>query len=255
LNLVLVAGVFLGAGYLGQHPPGWMAGFGLDRDSLDAALWLTSVLLSLPLLIATMRKLQAIGLLVAETKVTEAAAGKRTPAIRAVVAQVVPIAGTIVLGLYVIVLSSTLLPSLKMFIVLLILIAIISWFLRRSFVRAYSQAQWALEETFSQSPTASPDPKQAHLPPVLRDANLETVVITARSPAVGKLIRELQLRAETGASIVGIERTGANIINPGPDEELQTGDQVLLLGTRRQLEVARNILSAARAPSDGRHAS
>ncbi len=254
LNLVLVAGVFLGAGYFGQHPPAWMAAFGLERDSLGAALWLTAVVLSLPMLIATARKLQAIGLLVAETKVTEAAAGKRTTAIRAIVAQVIPIAGTTVLGLYVIVLSSTLLPSLKMFIVLLILTAIISWFLRRSFVRAYSQAQWALEETFSQTPAAPPS-KSADLPPLLRDANLETVSITARSPVVGKLIRELQLRAETGASIVGIERSGANIINPGPDEELQTGDQVLLLGTRPQLDGARNIFGASPASTDGQRKS
>lgn len=32
---------------------------------------------------------------------------------------------------------------------------------------------------------------------------------------------------------------GANLINPGPDEELQAGDQVLLLGTRTQLDVAK----------------
>ena len=56
---------------------------------------------------------------------------------------------------------------------------------------------------------------------------------------MGKLIRELELRTRTGASIVGFARNGTNLINPGPDEELQAGDQVLLLGTRAQLDAAR----------------
>jgi K+/H+ antiporter YhaU regulatory subunit KhtT len=43
----------------------------------------------------------------------------------------------------------------------------------------------------------------------------------------------------TGASIVGIERNGTSIINPGPDEELQAGDQILLLGNKMQLTTAR----------------
>ena len=37
-------------------------------------------------------------------------------------------------------------------------------------------------------------------------------------------------------------RAGANIVNPGPDEELLAGDQVLLLGKRAQLEAARRYL-------------
>jgi CPA2 family monovalent cation:H+ antiporter-2 len=70
---------------------------------------------------------------------------------------------------------------------------------------------------------------------------LETRTIAADAPAVGKLIRELELRTRTGASIVGIERNrGERIINPGPDEELQRGDQVLLLGTRAQLDSAKS---------------
>jgi K+/H+ antiporter YhaU regulatory subunit KhtT len=41
---------------------------------------------------------------------------------------------------------------------------------------------------------------------------------------------------------VGIQRNSARIINPGPDEELQPGDEILLLGTRAQLHAARTAL-------------
>jgi CPA2 family monovalent cation:H+ antiporter-2 len=60
--------------------------------------------------------------------------------------------------------------------------------------------------------------------------------------AAGQLIREVQLRTRTGASIVGLERNGVAMINPGPDEELQAGDQVLLLGNAAQLAAARAVL-------------
>jgi CPA2 family monovalent cation:H+ antiporter-2 len=72
------------------------------------------------------------------------------------------------------------------------------------------------------------------------------VTIPADSAANGRLIRELQLRTETGASIVGIERAGATMVNPGPDEELLGGDKVLLLGQRGQLETARSLLAQPR---------
>ena len=62
-----------------------------------------------------------------------------------------------------------------------------------------------------------------------------------------KLIRELALRTATGASIVGIQRDGAAVINPGPDEELLVGDEILLIGTAEQLIAARTQLSGAGA--------
>lgn len=240
LNAVLIAAVFIAAVFAERHPPGWMKNLGLGPEGLKAVLWLAAMVLSLPLFIATFRKLQALGLLLAETRVTKAAAGERTDAIRAVVAQVVPIAGTVTLGLFVLVLSSALLPTFKVLIVLIVVVALIAWLLWRSFIRVYSKAQFALRETLAQPPEPRPNTAAIALPSVLREAALESVTIGAHSPAAGRLIRELQLRTITGASIVAIERKGASIINPGPDEELQSGDEVLFLGTRAQLDSAKS---------------
>ncbi len=244
LNAALVAAVFAAAAFVGRRPPGWLSGMLPGGDLLKGALWLAAIVASLPLLIATFRKLQALGLLIAETKVTEAAAGERTAAIRAVVAQVIPAAGLAALGLYVLLLSSALLPNARMLIVLLLIVALITWLLWRSFIRVYSKAQSALQETFTQPPPTRHE--HAPVPPLgglLREADLEMLTLAAGSVATGKLIRELQLRSETGASIVGIERNGNSLVNPGPDEELQAGDQVLLLGTREQLDKAKTALA------------
>jgi len=242
LNAALTAAVFIAAVFFGQHPSGRLKDFGISADILKAALWLVAVIVSLPLFIATFRKLQALGLLIAETKVAESAAGERTAAIRALVAQVIPFAGITGLGLFVLLLSSALLPPLNVLIVLLVVVALITWLLWRSFIRIYSKAQVALQQTLTQPPPPRHAEAPAPLPSLLREAVLEAVTVTAGSTAAGKLIRELQLRTNTGASIVGIERNGASIINPGPDEELKLADQVLLLGTRTQLEAGKAAL-------------
>jgi CPA2 family monovalent cation:H+ antiporter-2 len=197
------------------------------------------------MLIATSRKLHALGLLIAETKVTPESAGARTGAIRAVVAQIVALVGVVILGLYVVMLSSTFMPTFKVFLVLLVLAALIGWLLQRSFVKVYSLAQAALKETLSEAPAPAPAQAPKVLPSLLRDADLETVVIADGSAAIGKRIDELQIRAKSGANIVGIERQGASIINPPPDEELLVGDEVLLLGNRDQLDAARKELQVA----------
>jgi CPA2 family monovalent cation:H+ antiporter-2 len=243
LNVALVTAVFIAAAFVERRPPEWLRGLGLADERLKAVLWLAAMVLSLPMLIATFRKLQALGLLVADMKVQASAAGERTAAIRALVAQVVPVTGIIALGLYILVLSSTLLPSFKVTLALILIVGFIAWLLWRSFIRVYSKAQVALQETFAQPPAPRPHAAPAALPSLLREADLESVTIAPGATAARKLIRELELRTRTGASIVGIERNGTNLINPLPDEELQSGDQVLLLGTRAQLEAAKLALS------------
>jgi monovalent cation:H+ antiporter-2, CPA2 family len=249
LNVALITAVFIAAAFVGRRPTDWMHRVSPDEEWLKAMLWLAAAILSLPMFIATSRKLQALGLLIAELKVKEVVAGEHTTAIRTVVAQVIPISGTVIQGLYIIILSSALLPSFKVMLALLVLAALISWLLRRSFIKVYSKAQAALQETFAHPPAPRPHEPPAALPRMLREADLETLSITAQSTATGKLIRELELRTRTGATIVAIERKGVNLLNPSADEELQAGDQVLLLGHREQLDAARKILVAGATPN------
>ena len=134
------------------------------------------------------------------------------------------------------------LPPLRIFIVLVVLAALLTFLLWRSAIKIYSKAQYALHETLNQTPVERHAPAPEPKPNLLRDADLQAVTLTAGTVACGKLIRETGLRKETGASIVGIDRNGATIINPEPDEELRAGDQILLLGTTAQLEAAQKFL-------------
>jgi len=239
LNCVLSAAVFISAAFLKNRPPEWLQRLRLGEEALKAGLWLAALIISLPLLIATFRKLQALGLLIAETKVNPATAGERTAAIRAIVAQVVPISGSIVLALFILALSTALAPSKEVFAVLIALAVVITWLLWRSSTRIYSKAQAALEETFAQQPPHRPEQAPSAPPSLLQETDLELVTLAPDSSAAGKRIRELELRTRTGASIVGIQRDDTKIFNPDPDEELHPGDQVLLVGTRTQLDLAK----------------
>jgi CPA2 family monovalent cation:H+ antiporter-2 len=244
LNVLLIAAIFVSAAFVIQSRPTWLSRLPLGEDSLKAVFWLGAVIMALPLLIASFRKLQALGMLIAELKVTRVAAGENTQAIRAIVSQAIAIIGMFGLSLFVLILSSTLLPPLKVLIVFLLVIALVTWLMWRSFIKIYSKAQAALHEVLSQPPVPPHQDSPTALPAILQHATLRTVPLNPTSPAARKLIRELQLRTQTGASIVGIERNGTNIINPGPDEELLPGDQLLLLGNPSQLQAAEAALTA-----------
>ena len=66
-----------------------------------------------------------------------------------------------------------------------------------------------------------------------------SVRLAKGSPVIDQRIGELDLRANTGVSIVGIERDGERIVNPGPEETLLEGDRLLLLGEDNQLPKAK----------------
>lgn len=72
---------------------------------------------------------------------------------------------------------------------------------------------------------------------------LSWIDLPERNSVIGMSIRELQIRQETGASVVGILRHGSMIRNPSADNKLQAGDVIAVLGDRHQVEQVRQLLS------------
>lgn len=246
LNLLLVTAIFISAAFFrtrGRHLLPEIPG---GEDMTKAALWLTAMLFSLPMLIAVFRKLQATGMLVSEMSVNHSAAGEHTATMRGVVSNIVLFVGTAAMALLIVLLSSAVLPSGKVLVVAALVLAAATILLRRSFIQIHAKAQIALRETLTQTPPAHP--AAPVLPSTLKGAELEEFHLGPDSPAVGRMIGELQLRTATGASVVGIERAGENVINPGPHEELQSGDRLLLLGSVAQLEAARRFFDSKNTP-------
>jgi len=236
INMFLVAGIILGAAYLARLQPVWLTKWNLKSDTLRTALWGASLIFSLPMIIANLRKLQALGMLISEATVKHNRAGERTQSLRAVVANACLIAGTTGMILSVTLLSSALLPPLKIMLALVVVVAVLAWLQWRFLVRVYARAQIAIKETLESHEISQSREVQQEL---LRTAHLESVCLNKGSASLGQAIAVLGLREETGVSIVGIERDGERILNPGGGEVILEGDVVLLLGEKDQLEQAR----------------
>lgn len=70
----------------------------------------------------------------------------------------------------------------------------------------------------------------------------ENYRLTETSPAIGKTLVALELRARTGASIIAVVRDGETIVNPPADTVLEAGDEITLLGKAQEKRDALAIL-------------
>lgn len=238
LNLMLVAGVFVAAIFIHEQRPPWLESVPVPHQWTDACLWAGAMLASMPMLIASYRKLQALAMIIGEAAVHHLERGPGRNSAKNLVSASVSIAGTVVFAVLLLLLSAAILPSWEILVVLGALITVITGLLWRSFVRIYSKAQVQLRATLDQ-PTVLMERRHPVLTGLMEKARVVPLAISPGSRAAGRLIRELNLRNETAVSIVGIERAGQITVNPGPDDELLAGDQVLLLGQPQHLDKAR----------------
>src|SRR5262249_52290428 len=63
------------------------------------------------------------------------------------------------------------------------------------------------------------------------------------SPAIGRSLSQLNLRALTGAIVLAIRRREGGLVFPGPDDILAEGDILALAGSSDALESASALLS------------
>jgi K+/H+ antiporter YhaU regulatory subunit KhtT len=78
-------------------------------------------------------------------------------------------------------------------------------------------------------------------------ATVDNIQIQPESPASGKSLRELDIRRNTGATVIAIARNGEAVPNPGPDFKLEPDDIIVLLGAHRELDHAVNLLTRVAA--------
>jgi CPA2 family monovalent cation:H+ antiporter-2 len=73
---------------------------------------------------------------------------------------------------------------------------------------------------------------------VLEKMEIESCWIRNDSPADGRTVGEVSLRAATGATLLAVRRAGQLLLNPGPDLRFQADDIAILLGDRPQVDRA-----------------
>ncbi|MEE8403693.1 MAG: cation:proton antiporter [Candidatus Hydrothermarchaeaceae archaeon] len=75
-----------------------------------------------------------------------------------------------------------------------------------------------------------------------KDFSFEKLKIQQGSPAAGKTLEETRLRALTGVTLIAIERGWETLRNPKPQSVIKGGDILLVIGTRDEIEKAREYL-------------
>ena len=115
-------------------------------------------------------------------------------------------------------------------------------------------AQVILEALAAQSATSAPAPAGAAAPQAPSTllpglGNATAVAIAAGSPAVGRTLKQINLRGLTGATVIAIDRESADVIYPTGDEELRAGDALIVTGNAEAVQAAQELVAAAPAPA------
>ena len=80
----------------------------------------------------------------------------------------------------------------------------------------------------------------------------DTYQLEPGSPGAGRTLRDLDVRARTGATVIAVVRDGHPLPNPDPELRLDTGDTLVLVGSHAELEAAFGLLDPpANARPDG----
>lgn len=96
----------------------------------------------------------------------------------------------------------------------------------------------------------SPMLRKPQLPPasierlrqLLAGSIVENFLLLENSPAIGKNLAQLDLRNQTGATIIAIVRDNRPFANPSPDFVLTSGDLLVVMGTHCELEKVGELL-------------
>jgi CPA2 family monovalent cation:H+ antiporter-2 len=160
------------------------------------------------------------------------------------------IAIVVIVGVPLVVLTRPFLPAGDAGILLLVVIAVLGIAFWRSatnlqgHVRAGSEvivAALAKQSRSSGESSAQKDLRQVEqLLPGL--GTLTAVRLASSSPAIGKTLAELNLRALTGASVLAITREDGPVVAPTAQEKLHAGDVLALTGNHEAIEAARKQL-------------
>ncbi len=243
VNVALIAAFFIAAMAVDRRAPDLLRGLPAWAGGQKVLLCLGALLCSLPVVVAFLRKLQALSMLLSELAIRERSSHRQKLAMRTLLSNTILFAGSVAMSVLILALSAPLLPPWEILILLCGLAGALAVTLQAHFVRLYSRAQAAIQETLDR-PHHRHEPEPVRpLPPLLDQADLRTVTLAEKGHAAGKSIAQLRMRTQCGASIIALRRGQTTKHNPEPNFVLASGDEVLLLGDSDQLRDGEELLN------------
>lgn len=161
INIAIVIAIFLCSAYfavnLGNE---FLADWIGDIDWRKSLIWGSTLILSLPFLIAAFRKFKALSMMLAEMSVRESITGRHTQQVRRIISEILPLLFLTGTMLFLSALSASILPKRESLILVIASIIAIVLVLRRWFVRIHSRLQIALYETLDHEEEAETEKKE-----------------------------------------------------------------------------------------------
>ncbi len=224
-----------------------------DPAIIRLLLIAATIVLIIPFILGAIRIARALGAALAAEALPAPAGGAReldlAAAPRRALLVTLQIAILLVAGVPVVALTQPFLPGMPGMTILLVGVALLVIPLWRSatnlegHVRAGAQVILEALAAQSGSPATTAPHASAKLLPGL--GNATAVPIVAGTPAVGRTLKQINLRGLTGATVIAIDRDSADVIYPTGDEELRVGDALILTGTNEAVQAAQTLLTAA----------
>lgn len=242
VEVMLVSGLLVFSEQMFAAVEGWLGRNWLFPHGPEVVFWTLLCLVLIAPLVAIWRNISALSLLYAQVSTAGLARSTRlAPAVEAAL--------KVIAGVGMVLWLAMLLPTEGTARWLLLASALVAGvailLLRSRLIYWHSHLEVELQSVMNSAEhkmTGTSAPwLQAH-----EDWNLHIVdcVLPDLADAQGRKIAELDLRARSGCSVVGIERQGFMIPIPPPDAALYPRDRVLLMGTTDQIAAAKKILLA-----------
>jgi hypothetical protein len=192
--------------------------------------WLGGALLALPVIWAFLRKYHALAMLISEL-VFPRGSREEVGSARKWATFLFCGVGVVVGGIYLVVISSPLLPSGKILVGLMGVLIVVGFMSHKKLVELYARGQSTIRETLA----TTPDGGEVRLP---GDSAVRAYRVGEDSRLIGRTLREMDLRKVSGVVVVAIERAGGSVVSPGPEERLEKGDELFVFGESGQLDLA-----------------
>jgi CPA2 family monovalent cation:H+ antiporter-2 len=237
----------------------------LRRDVARIAVLLAAAALSLPFLVGIARVARRLGVMLAAIAFPPGNSGgvDLAAAPRRALEVTLQVAGVLVVGAPILAVTQPFLSGVETAAPLLLLAALLGVAFWRSATNLQGHVRAGVQVIVEalgkrlQDETA-PAPGAPEAPPdfdrLLPGLGAPLAVrLEEGSPAVGRTLAQLNLRAITGATVLVIVRQGQGLV-PTADGALQVGDVLALGGTHDALGSARQILGGEVAATDGTEA-
>jgi CPA2 family monovalent cation:H+ antiporter-2 len=150
VNLALVTVVFMGGHYFAPNIKAAADTWGLTQFWGDFTVWVLTILLALPCLLAAYGKLKVLSMVLAQSSVSPIVADRYAEPVRRIIAELIPLVAIIGFLLLIIVMSFSMLPTVGQLALMFASVFFLGWLLRGRFQKIHARLQAELIKTISE---------------------------------------------------------------------------------------------------------